>query len=163
MRKLAHKKLFFGLGTLALGLLVFWLFYPRNTEALSPLTSHEVTEQISGESGERPANVSNDDSELPVPDIDVRAMVRDARRTKRSERERQLAMTVSKESMPEKVRNLLYYNDAVGDPMMEADFEAGMRYIATLHDDPRVAALVDVGTNGTPSEKQDLLEALVEM
>ncbi len=93
--------------------------------------------------------------------VDVDATIRAAEETEFAESKRQLAITMSKESTPEKVRNLLYQHHTEGWwPVGHAGIQD---IIALLHYDPRVAALVEVATHGSPSEKQELLEALTEM
>jgi len=80
-----------------------------------------------------------------------------------AERKEQLAMEVNKESTAEKVRNLLYKTNSVGDPFMESNFASGTRYISTLDADLRVKALIELATNGSESDKQELLVNLVNM
>jgi hypothetical protein len=86
-----------------------------------------------------------------------------AREKEFAEREKQLAIEVSKESTPEKVRNLLYKTYLVGDPLMESNFFSAERYISTLQHHPRIKALVEVAVSGSGSEKQELLDNLVKM
>lgn len=86
-----------------------------------------------------------------------------AREKALAEREKKLAIEVSKENTPEKVRNLLYKTPRVGDPLLEFEIGNPKRYISTLQDHPRVKSLVELAIHASESEKQELFDNIVKM
>ena len=102
--------------------------------------------------------------EIPLPDDWEKDPVLAASERRIAARMRELEERVSRETTAEKVYNLLYESTRlVGDDLMMVSSSDGMRYIATLHNDFRVQALVDLAENGTHAERRELYDLLVEM
>jgi len=181
MYRPSHKTLGVSVGILTIGFLALWLFYTFKTEDYRQSGSPENSEAFPVESGRNAAKVSkvpkhsegNEDSDRygdgvsskysDLPEFNMEEELRGAKERSLAKREEQLAMEVSKESTAEKVRNLLYKTHWVGDPLMESDFASGSRYISTLEDNPRVKSLVKLATDGSDSEKKELLDNLTKM
>ncbi|MHC4166856.1 MAG: hypothetical protein ACYSWQ_07860 [Planctomycetota bacterium] len=171
------KTLAISIGVIVIGCLVFWLFYFSKPEQDGIFDEPVDNQELPVESTQAIAKVSNSDSEAPQkasqPEIDINDLpgfdfnmekeLFAIRKRQFAERERRFAEEVSNESTPEKVENLLYKTNSVGDTVMQADFYAAERYIATLQDHPRVKALLEVATSGSKSEKRELFDNLVKM
>ncbi len=177
MCKKPHRILAVSIGVIVIGCLIYWLFHSSKTKQVRQFDEPADNQELPIESTPSISNVSSSASNVPQeesqPEIDISDLpgfdfnmekeLFAIRKRQFAERERLLAEEVSRESTPEKAENLLYKTFSVGDTVMEADFAAAERYLATLQDHPRVKALLEVATSGSEQERRELLDKLVKM